>query len=111
MLFICNTHHFTECESCVSSTRLHKHDGFHKEWMWLDSEEDGSLCSCVIVGVELHAHAACSVDRLFGSSRGEAGFHAASKTFEDFFHVGGHDKQNILYLELVLFSLKCEVSK
>jgi hypothetical protein len=72
---------------------------------WQDSEEDGSLSSIVTIAIELHTRGAYNVGKLCGSSRGEAAAHTAVKTLEEFFYadcVGGHDKQNILYLELVI---------
>jgi hypothetical protein len=68
----------------------------------------------VTEAIELHTHGACSVGKLCGSGRGEAVARTADKTVKECFYadgVGGHDKQNILYFELVLFSLKCEVLK
>ena len=87
MLLICNTHHFTECNSCVSYTELHRHDS------------QTLRSSIVTVAVELHTRGACNVGKLCGSSRGEAAAQTAVKTIEEFFYadgVGGHDKQNIL---------------
>ena len=40
---------YTECKICVSSTKLHKHGGFHKDWIWLGTGEDVSVSACVAV--------------------------------------------------------------
>lgn len=43
ILFLCRYIISMECKTCVLSTKLHKHDVFHKDWVWLEAQKDVNI--------------------------------------------------------------------
>jgi len=115
----------TDCKVSVLSTKLHKHDAFHEDWVWPDAEKNVNFNFYVSVENELATHGISCTDVLCddcvggsSSAKKEEGdecrlesvmsivkSHTTYKTLQSLLRArththstGKHDKQNILEL-------------
>ena len=58
---------------CVLSTKLHKHDAFYKDWIWLDAELGVDFSSDTSVDNEMATRGSSSLDKFCDVCEGGKG--------------------------------------
>lgn len=58
-------------KTCVSSTKLNNHDGFHKNRLWLDAQKDVNFSWYASVDSELATHGISSIDEVRNVPEGD----------------------------------------
>jgi hypothetical protein len=71
----------TDCKAAVLSTKLHKHDAFHKHWVWPDNEKNVNFSFYKSVENGLSTHGISSTEELCDDCVG--GSSSAKKEEED----------------------------
>lgn len=107
------------------STRVHKCDVFHEDWMWLDADKGANFSCYASVDNKLATHGISSYIWVVGDSSSDKKrethltfnqwwvllkLFLKLKLFFDMHSIDGLDEQRFLKLEVALFCLKLEVS-